>query len=336
MTFLVNPVLRELPANNRLVYSDTEPIVILTDPEAAFAYLKTHNILSTCIKTSYSLRVLIPLPLIHYILSFWDCYNLKRLFMTVPFEAVPTDVSVPIGGVSIRFVGPLEVHFTLAEMTYKCAVSCTLSTKIIPRQAYCIGRISELYAFVFHLIASLNEHEKRHNDIDQFMGIALDSRLWPSFIFLIRLLDFSPSFDVQRAKHNPDNSTVKGTGDSFRLQLLISSGRIVQNNPKTHTSKDRVIVHFKTTTDESLQASPIPINITTHWTGATEVSLQSLQWKSVSAVPIIYPSFNDLLLNRPDAAFGPGKHLMPDCTPTEVDNTAICRREESTSERFEL
>lgn len=334
--FIINPVLRELPANKRLVYSDTEPIIILTDPEAAFAYLKTHTILSSCVKTSYSLRVLITLPLIHCILSFWDCYNLKRLFMTVPFETVATDVSVPIGGVSVRFVGPLEVHFTVGEVTSKCAVSCTLNTKINPRQAYSIGRISELYAFVFHLVVSINGYEKTHKDIDQFMDIALDSRLWISFIFLIRLLDFSPTFDVQKIKHNPDNSTVKGTGDSFKLQSLISSGKIVQKNINASASKDRTTIYFKASADESLQALPMSINITTHWLEATEVPLESLQWKNVPVVPILYPTFNDLLPNRPDAVFGPGKHLVDDSVLVEVDSTVNCHREESTSERFEL
>lgn len=339
VTFVINPVFREPPANGRLIYSDIEPVVILTDPEAAFAYLKTHTILSTCIKTLYSLRVLITLPLVHYILSFWDCYNLKRLFMTVPFEAVATDVSIPIGGVSVRFMGPLEVCFTVGEAMSKCAVSCALGIKLTPRQTYYIGRISELYAFVFYLIVSLNEHDKKSKDIDQFMGIALDSRLWAPFIFLSRLLDFSPTFDVQKAKHNPDNSTVKGTGDSFRLQSLISSGRIIQNNSRAPVSKDRMSVYFKepkAPADASLQASPIPISITTNWSGAREVSIESLEWKNVSVVPIIYPTFNDLLLNRPDAVFGPYKHLTIDLPPVEIDSAATHQREESTSERFEL
>ncbi|EFO63388.1 Hypothetical protein GLP15_1857 [Giardia lamblia P15] len=339
VTFLINPVFREPPAGNRLVYSHIEPVVVLTDPEAAFAYLKTHTLLSACVKTAYSLRVLITLPLVHYILSFWDCYNLKRLFMTVPFEAVATDVSIPIGTALVRFTGPLEVHFTVGEMTSKCAVSCVLGTKLVPRQAYYISRISELYAFAFHLIVALNEHEKRSKDIDQFLGVALDSRLWPSFIFLIRLLDFSPAFDIQKAKHNPDNSTVKGTGDSFRMQSLISSGRIIQTNARMPVSKDRLAVYFKepkAPADESLQALPMPISITTRWSGAAEVPVESLQWNNSAVTPIIYPTFNDLLLNRPDAIFGPSKRLMADCVLTEIDSATTCQREESTSEKFEL
>ncbi|TNJ30678.1 hypothetical protein GMRT_10734 [Giardia muris] len=286
--FLINPVCTGDPGDLGL-QKVLDPVVILTDPEAAVRYDVTHGFLVRRVRTHYGLRVLMSLSLANFLFAVADLLQLTTWWKTVGLQTFPTNTEHIIGPVQLRFQDPLTISFVNNEM-YTCSITCKLTAPLQPGRHHRLAAASDFYA----LIPFLGECRRTGRKI------YASKEYIPILIYLFRLLPFEPHFAKREDRHGADADSVKGTGPSFDLQQMLLNKQLTEYSKDQPCRADAIYLSHGGTDAihstcliewlrDSRRLDPVPLVIQP----STPV------WEPT------FPIVPELFLNRPDAPFCP-------------------------------